>query len=267
MNNFKLILGSLSFVVLTSCGETKNISKENKIYQYVNNQGIAGKRDQVIEYSVTKKFSSKIKDKTDYYIISEVPQNKIIKTDSLDISPSSVSKFAGLEKLFYTSESGKFFEDKQFTTSNFRFNYGKFALTGMTIPLKYRRSVGNDTINPPTLETGFNINFAPSYRINWSSFDPSKKFLGNTLTNYSLTIGTLIGIGGTDLNNKSNSPGLLSNRKSTILTYGGMVLFGLNSIGVGYAFGFDNVLGKGSEYWVYQNKIWHGVIISVDLIK
>lgn len=281
INNLKILLGGLFFIMLTSCAETKNISNGNSLYKYVNNQRISGKNDQVFEYKVIKKFKSKIKDKTDYYQISiekdtsklkqidllSLKDEYLLKIDSAEVDPSNVSNFSGLENSFYTSENRKFLNNKQFEKTNFCFNYGKFALTAMTIPLKYRGGVGNDTINPPTLETGFNVNFAPSYRFNWSNFNPSKKFLGNTLTNYSLAIGTLIGVGGTDLDTKSNSPGLLSNRKSTTLTYGGMILFGLNSFGVGYAFGFDNVLGTGSQYWVYQNKIWHGIIVSVDLIK
>jgi hypothetical protein len=91
--------------------------------------------------------------------------------------------------------------------------------------------------------------------------------LGNSLTNYSVTIGGLLGIGASDLKTKTNAPGLLSDRKSAVFTYGGMVLFGLNSIGIGYAFGFDNVMGTGSKNWVYQNKIWHAITVSVDLIR
>jgi len=263
----KLFIRCLPLFILVSCGETKTIFKGNKLYQYVNNQGIPGKTDQVIEYTVTKKFKSKIKDKTDYYQISTVTNQNIAPSDSADIDGAKVGSFSGLENIYYAPETKTFISNKQFEKKSFTYYYGKFALTGMTVPLKFRGGVGNDTLNPPTIETGFNVNFAPSYRLNWSSFDPSKKFLGNTLANYSITLGGLIGIGASDLKTKTNAPGLLSDRKSAIFTYGGMVLFGLNSIGIGYAFGFDNVVGTGSKNWVYQNKIWHGITVSVDLIK
>jgi hypothetical protein len=266
MRYINAFFGCLLIIILASCGETKTIYKGNKIYQYVNNQGTE-KQDQVIEYTVIKKFNSIIKDKTDYYQISNVDTNSVKATESANIGGVDVGSFSGLENIFYTPETKTFKFNKKFEQKGFRFCYGKFALTAMTIPLKYRCSVGNDTLNPPTLETGFNINFAPSYRFNWSIFDPSRKFLGNNLTNYSITIGGLIGIGGTDLKTKTNAPELLSDRKSTILTYGGMILFGLNSIGVGYSFGFDNVLGEGRRNWVYQNRMWHGITVSVDIIK
>lgn len=267
MNLIRVSVKFIPLLVLVSCGEVKTISKGNKLYQYVNNQGTPGKRDQVIEYTVTNSFKSKIKDKTDYYQISTVSSNNIRPTDHAEIDPAKVGGFSGLEGIYYTPETKTFINNKEFNQSGFKYFYGKFALTGMTIPMKYRGGVGNDTLNPPTLETGFNVNFAPSYRLNWSNFNTSKKFLGNNLTNYSITFGGLLGIGGTDLKVKTNAPGLLSDRKSTVFTYGGMILFGLNTFGVGYSFGFDNVLGTGRKNWVYQNKLWHGVTVSVDIIK
>jgi hypothetical protein len=267
MSYTKTIFKCIPLFILSACGETKTIFKGNKIYQYVNNQGTPGKSDQVIEYTVTNKFKSKIKDKADYYQISKVASTDISQTGSADIDGIKVGSFSGLENIFYTPETKTFLANKQFDNKGFSFYYGKFALTGMTIPLKFRRGVGNDTINPPTLETGFNVNLAPSYRFNWSRFDPSKKFLGNTLTNYSITIGGLLGIGSTDLKTKTNAIGLLSDRKSGMITYGGMILFGLNSIGFGYSIGYDNVLGVGKKNWVYQNRLWQGITISIDLIK
>lgn len=267
MRCLNIAVRCIPLVILFSCGETKTICKGNKVYQYINNQGIDGKKHQVIEYTINKKIKSKIKDKTDSYQISTVATENILKTDSADIDGTKVGSFLGLENIYYTSETKTFFLNKKYNSKAFKFYYGKFTLTGMTVPLKFRGGVGNDTINPPTIETGFNINFAPSYRFNWSSFDPSRKFLGNTLTNYSITVGGLVGVGASDLKVKTNAPGLLSDRKSAIFTYGGMILFGLNSIGIGYAFGLDNVIGTGGKNWIYQNRMWHGITVSVDLIK
>lgn len=267
MKNCRLLFMILPLIVLTSCSQTKTIFKGNKLYQYVNNQGKPGMNDQVIQYVVDRKFKAPIKERTDQYQISKVAKSNIVVKDSADIDPGKVKLFSGLEDIFYTNEVRSFLNNKRFDSDDFSYYYGKFSLSAMTIPLKYRGGVGNDTINPPTLETGFNINFAPAYRLNWSAYNPSRKFLGSNLTNYSITLGGLLGIGGTDLKTKTNSPGLLSDRKSTIFTYGGMILLGLNSIGVGYSFGFDNVLGTGSDYWVYQGKLWQGVTISVDIIK
>lgn len=266
MKNLKIIIICLSPIILASCGGTKTIFKGNKLYTYVNNQG-SNRNDQIVEYTVTKKFKSEIKDKTSYYEITAVDTSSIKKSDSVNIDPLKVKSYTAFEGKYYTPEKSKFMEDKEFEVNSLKYYYGKFALTAMTIPLKYRRGVGNDTINPPTFETNFNVNFAPSYRFNWSTYNSSKKLFGKELTNYSLTLGGLLGLGATDLKTNSNAPGLLSNRKSAVFSYGAMVLFGFNKMGIGYSFGFDSVLGEGSGFWVYQNKLWHGITISVDIIK
>lgn len=277
MKTIKIILAFSLVYILTACGEYKQILPGNKVYKYINNQSTTDKgKDKIIEYEVKHKFSAKLSDKTTRYEIAKIKDDhpNLTPIDTADIDGADVASYAGMENIYYTHENRKLFEVnsdplrvKYFEQENFWFYHGKFALNALTIPLKFRKGVGDEALNPSTLETGFNVNFAPSYRLNWSSFNPSRKFLGNNLTNYSLTFGGLLGIGGTDLKTKTNAPGLLSDRKSTTLTYGGTIIFGFNSFGVGYAVGFDNVLGTGSKYWVYQNKVWHGIIVSVDLIK
>lgn len=263
-----MILVAALLSIMGACGEYKQVLPGTKLYKYVNNQSTPERgKDKIVEYRVTEKFTSKIADKTSRYEIVTVPVANISAIDSTEVDGKEVAPYMGTENIYYSSENRKFLSGKQFEPGNFLFYYGKFSQTGLTIPLKYRKGVGDEALNPPTLETGFNVNFAPSYRLNWSSFNSYRKFLGANLTNYSVTIGGLLGIGGTDLKTKTNSPGLLSDRKSTTLTYGGTLILGLNSFGIGYAVGFDNVLGSGSKYWVYQNKIWHGIVVSVDLIK
>ncbi|UKB79567.1 hypothetical protein [Chryseobacterium sp. MEBOG07] len=261
----------ITFIVLTllvsSCNAKKTVFAGQKVYKYVNRQGQEDGKDQIIEYTVTKKFATVLNDRTTRFEIPENIKENISQTDIVDVEPENVVLYKGMENIYYTSEVRKFANNKYFEQKPFHFYYSKFSLTALTVPLKFRKGIGDELLNPPNVETGFNVNFAPAYRLNYSSFNPSKKFLGSNITNYSITFGGIFGIGGVDLKTKSNAPGLISDRKSAAFTYGGTVIFGLNSIGLGYAFGFDNVLGTGRKYWVYQNKIWHGIIVSVDLIK
>ena len=263
-NHLYLLL--LSILALSSCSTHKTIYQGNKLYQYKNNQGGTNK-DQILEYTVDKKFKSEILDKKSYYQISKVKPENLKLSDSAYIDPAKVANYNILEGKYYTQETGTFENGKEFKNTSLKYYYGKFALTAMTIPLKYRSGVGDEAINPPTFETGFNVNFAPSYRFNWSTYNPNEKLFGNSLTNYSITLGGLLGLGATDLRTNSNAPGLISNRKSGVFSYGAIVLFGFNSMGIGYSFGFDSVLGEGRNFWIYQNKIWHGITISVDIIK
>jgi hypothetical protein len=268
MNKLKLLIHCLPIIVLASCGETKTIFRNNKVYKYVNNQG-KGEKDKIIEYSVSEKFETKkLKDKIEYYQITGIELKNITAIDSTTLEGDTESPFyLGFENIYYTPEARSFASGKEFENKPFKYYYGKFALTAMTIPLKYRGGIGDETLNPPTFETGFNINFAPSYRFNWSFYDPNQKIFGNNLTNYSITLGGLLGLGTAGLKKASNAPGLLSDRTSATFTYGAIALLGFNTIGIGYSVGFDNVLGEGRDYWVYQNKVWHGITISVDIIK
>lgn len=257
----------LPLLALTACGEMKTISKNNRVYEYEDNSS-NGVNDSIIEYTVTKSFKSKIKDKTDYYQFTTIDPNNLQRSDGVAIDPNKVINYQGLAG-FYTSESGSFLGNKKFENTDFKYFYGKFVLSSMTVPLKYRFSVGNDSLNPPTWETGFNVNFAPSYRLNWSKFNPTKKFLGNSLINGSLTFSGLFGVSGVSLKKASNAPGLVSDRTASAVSFGFMLSGGVNTIGFGLALGWDKVLGSGGKYWVYQKtpRPWIGFNISVDLIK
>ncbi|WP_346985969.1 hypothetical protein [Chryseobacterium sp. POE27] len=263
----KIVISIIFALLVSSCSANKTVFPGQKVYKYVNKQGGGDVKDQVIEYTAIKKFKTVLNDRTTRFEIPEDIKDSITKTDVADIEPENVAAYKGMDKIYYTNEVRKFANNKYFEQKPFKFYYGKFSLTALTVPLKFRKGIGDELLNPPNVETGFNVNFAPAYRLNYSSFNPSKKFLGSNITNYSITFGGMFGIGGVDLKTKSNAPGLISDRKSAAFTYGGAFIFGLNSIGLGYAFGFDNVLGTGRKYWVYQNKIWHGIIVSVDLIK
>lgn len=261
------LITTMGFLVF-SCTTRKTVFKGNKVYKYVDKQGSKeGGLDQVIEYTVTKKFTTVLNDRTNLFEIPEDISKNIKGIDTALVKPEQVSFYQGMKNIYYTSENRKFDSNKYFEQKSFNFFYGKFSLTALTVPLKFRKGIGDESLNPPNLETGFNVNFAPAYRFNLTNFNSSKKFLGSNTTNYSITVGGLFGIGGVDLKTKTNAPGLISDRKSAALTYGGTIILGLNSIGLGYAFGFDNVLGAGEKYWLYQNQIWHGIIVSVDLIK
>ena len=141
------------------------------------------------------------------------------------------------------------------------------GIQAITIPIKIRSALSDKTKYPSLVETGINIGFAPSIKFSSNSFSTSKNFLGKNLNIYSLTCGGLLNLGTTDLDSANNAPGLAVNRKALTFSYGGFVLFGFNNINFGYALGWDNVIGTGRKNWVYQGHLWHGIIISLDIVK
>ena len=87
--------------------------------------------------------------------------------------------------------------------SSFKYYDIKFGLQALTIPLKFRNSVGNDTINPPIVETAINIGFAPGWKFTKNIYKPSKNYLGKNTTQIAIAIGPHFGLGTADL--KKNS--------------------------------------------------------------
>ena len=67
------------------------------------------------------------------------------------------------------------------------------------------------------------------------------------------------------LKSSTNASGLRLDRKAATWSYGVALVLSVNKISLGYAIGRDEVMGGGKDHWVYQNKIWHGILFSVSL--
>lgn len=254
--SFIMLAGTL---LLAGCGEKKTILSGNKIYRYRSNQGSTDSLDRLDIYTVKKTYKSKITDKTDYYLIATGPKSR--ETPKV-IGFSPKTEMLSRDKLFYNPEN-IIVENKQ----SFRYLDGKFAIQTLSIPLKFRKALDDGTKYPAQVETGVNIGFAPVYKWSLNVFNPTKKIMGRPLNSYSVNLGGLLNLGTTDLKIASNAPGLKSDRKSGTFTYGTFVMFGINNINFGYAIGWDKIIGEGHSYWVYQNKLWQGIVVALDIIK
>ena len=156
--------------------------------------------------------------------------------------------------------NGKYYYPEPIRSSyrgKFKYFDANFGIQALTIPIKIHPALRNDSLFPQQAETGFNIGFAPGYKMNYNVMNPFKKFLGKNLTSYSVTAGALLGFGTVALKGASNAPGLSTvDRTSPTFSYGGYLVLGIDNVNVGCSFGFDNAMGGGGKYWVYQNKIW-----------
>ncbi|MEJ1938069.1 hypothetical protein WDZ92_48365, partial [Nostoc sp. NIES-2111] len=146
----------------------------------------------------------------------------------------------------------------------------KFVLQTATIPLKIRSQINNaaylDSF-PSQVETGISIGFLVGNKITWNRYRTSANIFGQKTDKYSVTGGLLLSLGGTDLSTTTTRPKIQIPRKAPTISYGGSIVLGINSINIGWAFGWDNPMGKNASTWVYKGKMWNGVIVSLDLIK
>lgn len=261
--------GSMVCLFLSSCGEMKYISKGNHVYHYIDNQATRitnpAADDSLFVYRLDAAIKTKIEDKTDYLILKNKDAFKSLQAIyGIPINPPNVAKVQ-MNGSYYSTETNIMkFEKYQ---KSFRYTDWKFAIQTLSIPLKFRKALDDGTKYPQQVETGVNVGFAPVIKYNFNVYNPTKKIMGKSLNQYSINTGLILNIGATDLKSASNAPGLKSDRKSPTFTYGTFLMFGVNNINFGYAIGWDKIIGEGHSNWVYQNKLWHGVIIALDIIK
>lgn len=261
---------ALICVVLYSCSEQKRLSTGNYYFKYVDNQKVRATSDpsasdKYYAYKLIEAVKSKIEDKTDFLILkNKAALDSLRPIDSVNAEPPVAEKIA-TSGTYYSTETGV--EQFEHYKHSFRYTDWKFAIQTLSIPLKFRKALDDGTKYPAQVETGINVGFAPVIKYNLNVFNPMRKVMGKTLNQYSLNTGLILNIGATDLKASGNAPGLKSDRKAPTFTYGAFLMFGVNNINFGYAVGWDKIIGEGHANWVYQNKLWHGVIIALDIIK
>jgi hypothetical protein len=272
---FNFIIIAVTATLLIGCKGTKLIAKKDRLYAYVDNQqarlGNPAINDSLICYKVIKTFKSNItpnvRDDFEYYFITKTKKELdslvgIRKLESVGAATKTDPANLGFGGKIYFPELSNTDDRKPF-----RYYDVTFGIQALTVPIKIRKHLANDSLFPKQVETGFNIGFAPGFKFNYYIFDPTHKFLGKRLTTYSATPGLLLGLGTAGLK-QANAPGLPTiDRTALVFTYGGYFVLGINNINVGFAAGWDRVTDSGRKYWVYQNKMWYGIIVSLDVIK
>lgn len=226
-------------------------------------------------YKVNKSTPIKMLDNGTYVIIH--PVNKW-NTDDFTAQPNSTTWFPFSDASFIKWEdwktadtsAGYFPEEQDSFKATFWYQDGKVILQGASIPLKIRPKIRKPELGdsiPSTTETGFNVGFLAGYKFSWNKVNKKQNIFGNQTNAVSVTPGALLSIGAADLSTSSTRPAIAFARKSPMVTIGGACVIGFNRINFGYALGFDYALGPYSSSWLYQGKMWNGLIVSLDLIK
>jgi hypothetical protein len=222
--------------------------------------------DKFYIYKIKRPVKSKIDDKTDYLVIKKT--DSLVKSsvliDSISVTPPKPEKIQ-MNGVFYSTENSV--EELDNYQRSFIYSDWKFALQTLTIPFKFRKAIDDVIIIPNQVESSINIGFAPVMKYNINVFNPGNKIMGKSLNQYSINTGLILNLGATDLNSTTNAPELKANRKASMFTYGTFIMIGINNINFGYAIGCDKVIGEGHSNWVYQGKIWSGIIIALNIIS
>ena len=91
---------------------------------------------------------------------------------------------------------------------------------------------------------------------------------GLKITQVSLTPGVFYGLSATSLTKGNTRKPVIDIERSALShTVGGFAMLGFNNINIGYSIGWDFVTGPNKSAWLHQGRVWHGVAVSLDLIK
>lgn len=264
-----LVLFSIvSTLLLSSCTSTTKIQSGNVLYRYTrNNAGQASIERVPISTPQTVKKVEEVGTKLQITFDADpmlTAANTYYITNE-DITTRGITD-TRTKVFYYLDESA----DTNVTASEKRsFTYStlSYGIQSLSVPIKFRNKQRDVTALPASVETSFNLGLSVGMKKTLNVFKNKANFLGKKTTQYSVMPGVGFNLGTADLDPTTNAPGLASKRKLATLSYGGFLMFGINNINFGYAFGFDNALGSGGDKWTYQNQIWHGLIISLDIVK
>lgn len=264
-----LILLVTLIVVFTSCTETK-ILAGNILYNYDRSPGATGVTKQQANVSTEVK---KIEEGSSLLKITFIntPSFPMLGTQlalsASDITSRGVSVASNKTFYFLDEPADNILNPAGFQNERFTYFTRNYGLQSISIPIKFRSRQGKDNLIPPGVETSFNFGTALVMKNSWNYFRLKANFLGKKTTQLSLSPGLGIGFGTADLDPLTNAPGLGTKRKSATFNYGGLFLVGLNNLHFGYAIGFDKAMGAGGSNWTYNDVLWQGIALSVDILK
>ncbi len=266
------------FIILSlfqSCTTKKVLLKGQNVYSYSLSDGSEIGTEPVvpswtyIKYEVLKRKEVKITEVGTYLIIKDDPSKDLIHYKSV----VTVGKQSSTPPVWKNENIGNgYFPESQdaLASESFWYREDKMILQTASVPIKIRAAIRRPELGdsiPSQTETGVNIGFLVGYKISWNKFRTSANSLAQTTVKYSVTGGPILSVGAADLSATATRPKIEFPRKATMITMGGSVVFGFNNVHLGYAFGRDQALGRSASTWLYQGKMWNGVIVSLDLIK
>lgn len=264
-------------IFLASCVNEKYVYKCNTLYKIETTTPNSDASD-VIPPSVhtlkvltlNEGFKAIIKDKDDYLTIKPIENQRLPSTDII-LSSAPTYWRAEIEGKIYFPEQD--LDTNPHHPVKLKYFDTKPVLQGLTIPLKIRPKLKEFNSKslldsfPQQAESGFNVGVAFGWKLTHNIYNANKNIFSQNTNKYSITPGWYLGTGAVDLKKANTRDPIKFERKAAIITTGGFLMIGFNTINLGYSFGWDFATGTGKEQWVYKGKLWHGVVFAIDIIK
>jgi hypothetical protein len=139
-----------------------------------------------------------------------------------------------------------------------------FDIDVLTVPFKYRPAMAN---LPRQLTADFNGNVYFGYRLdryNIKNHQTPEGVLKHV--KYSaITVGTFGGLGTSSITPWTTNSQITEEYNGLVLTRGLSVMAGINNYTVGLGVGWDYLTDRDKGVWIYQNKPWYGISISLNI--
>lgn len=273
MKRIHFIHGILIISSAFSCVNQKYVYKGNTLYQVQSlpadpqDQTPTSETHNLLIYKPSSGFKATISDKGDYLIIKPVSMQHLpSQTLALQKAPTGW-RSENIGKYYFPETE---FDNSATLPKKLTYFDTKPVLQALTVPLKIRPKIPTDVQDsfPSQAEASFNVGVSFGWKFTHNVYKPDKNIFGQNTNRYSFSPGIFLGTGAVDLKKtNTKNPAITFERKAAIITTGGFFMLGFNNINFGYAFGADFATGTGSKQWIYQGKMWHGVIFAVDILK
>ena len=144
------------------------------------------------------------------------------------------------------------------------FRKRSFDLDVLVVPFKYRPSSSGF---PRQLNTDFNGNIFLGYRLDRFQvhFRKTPVGLDKQMRHRAVTAGIFGGFGSASISPSTTNYGTIDSYNGFILSRGLAIMMGVNNLTVGVGVGWDYLTDRDKNIWIYQNKSWLGLILSLNL--
>lgn len=139
-----------------------------------------------------------------------------------------------------------------------------FDIDVLAVPFKYRPSASDF---PRQLVSDFNGNIYFGYRLDRYKTRIFKTPIGleKKIQHHAITMGTFGGLGTTSVSPWTTNYRTTDEYNGLVLTRGLSIMAGVNNLTFGVGIGWDYLTDRDKEIWIYQNKPWYGVTISLNI--
>ena len=134
----------------------------------------------------------------------------------------------------------------------------------LVVPFKFRPSSSGF---PRQLTADFNGNIFVGYRVDRykAHFVKTPAGIIEQLRHRALTIGAFGGLGTSSINPSTTNYRTTDEYGGFILSRGISLMVGMNNLTVGIGTGWDYLTDRDKSIWIYQNKRWYGLTLSLNL--